>query len=219
MDVVRGYKPEDKHYASTKFPAPQIAVMYNTQMGNVDKSNFLAHLQHYSMSTTMQCKKWWKRLNTGLYDIARTNAMVEWTSAKPNRTHGMFIDQLITQCTNNRLDEGYSWKEMRTGVPCVSKSTTRFSASVRKSLVDRLLAGAKIRPAMLKDLSTNQVEDMPARVAHDPILYEQSNTYRTKVAVHGDHRLKRKDKKQNRYACISFSSPSFANVDVLSVLC
>ena len=178
--------------------------MYNWHMGNVNKSNFLAHLEHYSLSATMQCKKWWKRLNTGLYDIARTNAMIAWTTAKPNRTHAMFMDELINQYVNNRLDDGYSWKEMRTGIPSAWKTTTRFSAAVRKSLVDRLVAGNIIRPAMLKELSLDQVEDMAARVAHEPILYEQSNSYLTKVAVHGDNRVITKDKKPNRYGFFFF---------------
>ena len=98
--VVRGYKPEDKHYEARKFPAPEMACNYNRDMGNVDKSNFLAHLEHYSLSATMQCKKWWKRLNNGLYDIARTNAMVAWTKVKDSRTHGTFIDNLIDQYVN-----------------------------------------------------------------------------------------------------------------------
>ena len=38
--VVRGYKPEDKHYEARKFPAPEMACNYNRDMGNVDKSNF-----------------------------------------------------------------------------------------------------------------------------------------------------------------------------------
>ena len=62
QEVVRGYKPEDKQYQSHKFPAPEISAMYNKHMGSVDKANYLAHLQHYSLSATMQCKKWWKRL-------------------------------------------------------------------------------------------------------------------------------------------------------------
>ena len=147
----------------------------------------------------MQCKKWWKRLNNGLYDIARTNAMVAWTKVKDSRTHGTFIDNLIDQYVNNRLDEGYSWKEMRTGIPDVEKGVTRISAGLRKTLVDNLIAGKKVRPAMIKDMSLSQVEDLSARVAHEPILWEQSASYKTKVAVRGDKRKKLKDGPMLRY--------------------
>ena len=176
-DVVRGYKPQDKQYESRKFPAPEMAYNYNKLMGIVDKSNYLAHLQHYSMSATMQCKKWWKRLNNGLFDICRTNAMIAWTTVKETRTHGTFIDNLIHQYVNNRLDEGYSWKEMRTGIPDVEKGITRFSAGLRKQLVDNLLAGKKIRPAMIKDMTLNEVQDLSALACHKPILWEQSATH------------------------------------------
>ena len=138
--VVRGYKPEDKGYEHHKFPAPEMCVMYNNQMGNVDKSNFYAHLEHYSMSSAMHCKKWWKRVNNGLFDMARTNAMVAWTQARKGRSHALFIDTLIDQYVNNRLDEGYSWKEMRTGCPAPEKGITRISAALRKQLVDRLVS-------------------------------------------------------------------------------
>ena len=107
---------------------------------------------------------------------------------------------------------------MRTGIPCASKATTRFSASVRKRLVDRLVAGNRIRPAMLKDLTLDQVEDVAARAAHEPILYEQSNSYLTKVAVHGDNRVQKKDKKPNRFGCIYLCCQAFAHFYVLSVL-
>ena len=149
--VVRGYKPQDRQYQQHKFPAPEMAVQYNQQMGNVDKSNYYAHLEHYSLSATMQCKKWWKRVNTGLYDMARTSAMVAWTEVTEKRNHGLFIDNLIHQYVNNRLDEGYSWKEMRTGCPAPEKGITRIAAAVRKNIIDKLVAGKKIRPQMLKD--------------------------------------------------------------------
>ena len=105
--VVCGYKPEDKQYEQHKFPAPVMSSMYNKQMGNVDKSNFYAHLEHYSMSTAMHCKKWWKRVNNGLFDMGRTNAMVAWTQARKGRSYGLFIDSLIDQYMNNWLDKGY----------------------------------------------------------------------------------------------------------------
>ena len=62
------------------------------------------------MSATMQCKKWWKRLNTGLCDISRTNAMSAWMKVKESRTNGTFIDNMIHQYAKNRLDEGDSLK-------------------------------------------------------------------------------------------------------------
>ena len=51
-DVVLGYKPEDRHYESRKFCAPEMAAKYNADMGCVDKSNFYAHLdlQQYAIS-------------------------------------------------------------------------------------------------------------------------------------------------------------------------
>ena len=212
-DVVRGYKPQDKQYESRKFAAPEMACnyiyiyIYIKLMGNVHKSNYLAHLQHYSMSTTvtMQCKKWWKRLNNGLFDICRTNAMIVWSTVNKTCTHGTFIDNLIHQYVNNRLDEGYSWKEMRTGIPDVEKGITRFSAGLRKQLVDNLLAGKKIRPAMIKDMTLNEVQDLSARACHEPILWEQSASYQTKLAVHTDKRKKNKKKKKMlRYFYCSF---------------
>ena len=42
---------------------------------------------------------------------------------------------------------------MRTGIPDVEKGVTRISAGLRKSLVDNLLAGKKVHPAMIKDMS------------------------------------------------------------------
>ena len=114
------------------------------------------------------------------------------------RTHGHFMDNLIHQYVNNRLDEGYSWKEMRTGIPCAEKGVTRFSAGVRKTLVDRLIAGQKFRSQMLKEMSLKEVETLTARAAHEPILYENSASYKTKMAVHGDKRKKKKDTKPNR---------------------
>ena len=88
---------------------------------------------------------------------------------------------------------------MRTGIPDAEKGVTRFSAALRKKLVDNLIAGNKIRPQMLKDMSLKQVEDLAARASHEPIMYEHSASYKTKVAVHGDHRKKSKDKPMNRY--------------------
>ena len=206
--VVRGYKPEDKEYEQYKFPAPEMSTMYNHHMGNVDKSNFYAYLEHYSMSATMQCKKWWKRLNNGLFDIARTNAMVAWTQARKGRNHGMFIDTLIEQYVNNRLDEGYSWEEMRTGCPAPEKGITRISAAARKQIVDKLIAGKKIKPAMLKECSLEQVKDLSVRASHDPILYEDSAAYKTTIAVHGDKRGKKKDKPMNRLVVCSMQVTS-----------
>ena len=178
-----------------------MAAKYNADMGCVDKSNFYAHLQHYAISATMQCKKWWKRLNNGLWDIARTNAMISWTEVNSKRTHAGFVDNLIHQYVNNRLDEGYSWKEMRTGIPDAEKGVTRFSAALRKKLVDNLVAGKKIRPQMLKEMSLKQVEDLAARASHEPILYENSASYNSKIAVHGDNRKETKDKPMNRCVC------------------
>ena len=80
--------------------------------------------------------------------MARTNAMVAWTQARKGRSHALFIDTLIDQYVNNRLDEGYSWKEMRTGCPAPEKGITRISAALRKQLVDKLVSGKKIKPAI-----------------------------------------------------------------------
>ena len=51
---------------------------------------------------------------------------------------------------------------------------------------------------MLKDCSLKEVEDLSARASHDPILYENSTAYKTKMAVHGDKRKQKKDKPMNR---------------------
>ena len=66
---------------------------------------------------------------------------------------------------------------MRTGIPDVEKGITRFSAGLRKQLVDNLLAGKKIRPAMIKDMTLNEVQDLSALACHKPILWEQSATH------------------------------------------
>ena len=127
--------------------------------------------------------------------------MIAWTGVSEFRTHCLFMDHLIHQYVNNRLDEGYSWKEMRTGIPDADKGVTRFSAALRKKLVDNLVAGKKIRPQMLKEMSLKQVEDLAARASHEPILYENSASYNSKIAVHEDNRKKTKDKPMNRCVC------------------
>ena len=81
---------------------------------------------------------------------------------------------------------------MRTGI---EKGVTRVSAGLQKTLVDNHLAGKKVRVAMIKDISLSQVEDLSARVSHESILWEQSDFYKTKVAVRGD---KQKSQKTNR---------------------
>jgi hypothetical protein len=129
-----------------------MAADYNRN-GCGEKANYYTHLKHYVISATIQCNKWWKKLNNGLWDISCTNAMISWTQVKKNRKHGPFIDNLIHQYVNNRLDEGYSWKEMRTGIPDAEKGVTKFSAALRKKLVDNLVAGKKIRAQMLKEMS------------------------------------------------------------------
>ena len=75
---------------------------------------------------------------------------------------------------------------MHTGIPCAEKCTTRFLAAVHKTLVDRLVAGQKIRPQMLKEMPLKEVETLSAWAAHEPILYKNSVSYKTKMAVHGD---------------------------------
>ena len=73
-----------------------------------------------------------------LYDTAHLNAAICWQSVDKHRTHAQFVDELIDAYCWNRLDEGVSWKERRTGVPEVSMGITRSAQSIRTQLVDSL---------------------------------------------------------------------------------
>ena len=94
----------------------------------------------------------------------------------------------------------------------VGSMLTRISSGLQKTLVDNHLAGKKVRLAMIKDISLSQVEELSSRVSHEPILWEQSDLYETKVAVRGDKRKKPKDKPMLRYLYCLFMCSTFIRI-------
>ena len=68
---------------------------------------------------------------------------------------------------------------------------------------------------MIKDMTLNEVQDLSTRACHEPILWEQSASYQTKLAVHSDNRKKNKKNKKKcsgtfiffLQICISTSQP------------
>ena len=114
-EVVRGYQRKDEGYKQHATACPEMGVHYNVEMPGVDISNMRANANFYSVQSVWACRKWWKKYFAWLYDTARLNAAICWQSVDKHRTHAQFVDELIDAYCWNRLDEGVSWKERRTG--------------------------------------------------------------------------------------------------------
>ena len=105
------------------------------------------------------------------------------------------MDELIDAYCWNRLDDGVSWKERRTGVPEVSKGITCSAKAVRTRIVDSLVLNQKIQPKVLKDLPLKKIRDIAEKCDHEPILYSQSRTFLTKQVTKGIGKRKGDDKR------------------------
>ena len=172
-----------------------MGVHYNVEMPGVDISNMRANANFYSVQSVWACRKWWKKYFAWLYDTARLNAAICWQSVDTHRTHAQFVDELIDAYCWNRLDEGVSWKERRTGIPEVSMGITRSAQATRALLVDSLVKNKKIQPKVLQTLPLKSIREIAEKSDHEAILYSQSRTFLTKQATQGIGGRKGEDKR------------------------
>ena len=194
-EVLRAYKKNEDAYKQHNTACPQMGVHYNVEMPGVDISNMRANANFYSVQSVWACRKWWKKYFAWIYDTARLNAAICWESVDKNRTHAQFMDELIDAYCWNRLDDGVSWKERRTGVPEIRKGITRSAKALRTRIVDSLVVNQKIQPKVLKDLPLKTIRDIAEKCDHEPILYSQSRTFLTKQVTKGIGKRKGDDKR------------------------